>query len=255
MFSLLTILLILSAWNDFNFIVASQISTPNNTSIFAGIGITARSNMLSTSAPLLSSFDKILIILARTVQLQTTSSPTDYSSSITCDDPSILPYVQANVTADAILHVSATTDCDVTIRAYTYQTLHIDTVTSLFMTAFSYKGYNLKLTSMGNSDIKIANIGFDLGDFTFLGNSTVTLSGNIGKLTIINRGKGTVDASNIQTPSANVTLTGSGSIRVKSTASMNLESTGTGTITWCSPNVEITVTPDPYKRKSIIYQC
>jgi hypothetical protein len=245
-FSLLTILLVIFAWKDFSSIGASQIT---------GTGVVTSSNMLSTSVLALPSFDKIVIILARNVQLQTTSSPSDYSSSITCDDPSILPYVRVNVTADGILHVSATTDCDVTIRAYTYQILHIDTVTSLSMTTYSYKGYNLILTSMGNSDIKIANIGFDLADFTFLGNSTVTLGGNIGKLTITNRGKGTVDATNIQTPSANVTLTGSGSVRVKSTASMSLAITGTGTITWCSPNVEIAATPDPYKRKSIVYQC
>jgi hypothetical protein len=209
----------------------------------------------TSTSPTAPSFDRINILLARNVQLQATSSPSDYSTTITCDDPSILPYVRSNITADSTLIIAATTDCDVTIRAYTYQAIHIDSVSKLIMTAYSYKGYQLRLVSMGNSDIQIANIGYDLAEFIFLGNSTVRLSGNIGKLTIASRGKGSVDATNIATANVNATLTGAGSLQVKSTANMYLFVNGIGTLTWCSPQVQMNVTFDIYKRKNILYQC
>ncbi|CAF1274907.1 unnamed protein product, partial [Adineta steineri] len=88
----------------------------------------------SSSTPSTPSFNKINILLARNVQLQATSSPGDYFVTITCDDPSILPYVRANVTEDSMLVVTATTDCDVTIGAYTYQAIHLDSVSLLSMT-------------------------------------------------------------------------------------------------------------------------
>jgi hypothetical protein len=209
----------------------------------------------STSSPSTASFDKINILLARNVLLQSTSSPSDYTTKITCDDPSILPYVRANVTEDSTLIVSATTDCDVTIRAYTYQTIHIESVSTLAMADYSYKGYQLTLRSMGNSQIQISNIGYDLADFIFLGNSTVKIRGIIGKLTVVSRGKGSVDVTGIATPNVNATLTGAGSLQVKSTANMNLIVDGTGNLSWCSPNVQMNVTFDIYKKKNILYQC
>ncbi|CAF2754246.1 unnamed protein product [Rotaria sp. Silwood2] len=208
-----------------------------------------------TSSPSTPSFYKINILLARSVQLQATSSPSDYSTKITCDDPSILPYVQANVTQDSVLIISATIDCDVIIRAYTYQAIHIHSVSTLIMTDYSYKGYQLRLLSMGNSQIQISNIAYDLAEFIFLGNSTTKLSGNIGKLTVVNRGKGSVDATSTATPSINATLTGVGSLQVKSTANMNLIVGGTGILTWCSPKVQMDVTLDIYRKKNILYQC
>ncbi|CAF4239069.1 unnamed protein product, partial [Adineta steineri] len=90
----------------------------------------------SSSTPSTPSFNKINILLARNVQLQATSSPGDYFVTITCDDPSILPYVRANVTEDSMLVVTATTDCDVTIGAYTYQAIHLDSVSLLSMTSY-----------------------------------------------------------------------------------------------------------------------
>lgn len=216
---------------------------------------TTSGSQLLTSSPSTPPFDKINILLARNIRLQATSSPSDYSTSITCDDPSILPYVRANVTEDSTLIISATTDCDATIRAYTYQTIHIDSVSSLTMTDYLYKGYQLRVISMGDSQIQISNIGYDLAEFIFLGTSTVKLGGNIGKLTVVNRGKGSIDATNIATPSANATMTGSGSLRVKSTADMNLTVSGTGNLTWCSPRVQMDVTLDIYKKKNILYQC
>ncbi|CAF2969410.1 unnamed protein product [Rotaria sp. Silwood2] len=107
----------------------------------------------TTVSPFISSFNKINILLARNVRLKPTSSPSDYSAKITCDDPSILPYVQAYVTPDSTLIVSATTDCDVLIQAFTYEKIHIDSVLKLAMTDYSYKGYQLTLLSMGNSEI------------------------------------------------------------------------------------------------------
>jgi hypothetical protein len=209
----------------------------------------------STSSPSTASFDKINILLARNVLLQSTSSPSDYTTKITCDDPSILPYVRANVTEDSTLIVSATTDCDVTIRAYTYQTIHIESVSTLTMADYSYKGYQLTLRSMGNSQIQISNIGYDLADFIFLGNSTVKIRGIIGKLTVVSRGKGSVDVTGIATPNVNATLTGAGSLQVKSTANMNLIVDGTGNLSWCSPNVQMNVIFDISKKKNILYQC
>ncbi|CAF4350233.1 unnamed protein product [Rotaria sp. Silwood2] len=209
----------------------------------------------TTVSPSISSFNKINILLARNVRLKPTSSPSDYSAKITCDDPSILPYVQAYVTPDSTLIVSATTDCDVLIQAFTYEKIHIDSVLKLAMTDYSYKGYQLTLLSMGNSEIQISNIGFDLAEFIFLGNGSAKLSGNIGKLTIVNRGKGSVDATNIATPSVTATLTGTGSLQVKSTANMNLSVDGVGNLTWCSPKVQMDVPLDIYKKKNIFYQC
>ncbi|CAF1054769.1 unnamed protein product [Rotaria sordida] len=227
-------------------------STPNTSNL--PIIATSRSS-LPTSSPSIPSFDKINILLARNVQLEATSSPSDYSAKITCDDSSILPYVQANVTQDSTLIVSATTDCDVLIRAYTYQKIRIESVLKLTMTDYSFKGYQLGIISMGDSQIQIANIGFDLAEFIFLGNSSAKLSGNIGKLTIVSRGKGSIDATNIVTPSVTATLTGTGLLQVKSTANMNLSVDGTGTLTWCSPNVQMDVTFDIYNKKNILYQC
>ncbi|CAF1309563.1 unnamed protein product [Adineta steineri] len=208
----------------------------------------------SSSTPSTPSFNKINILLARNVQLQATSSPGDYFVTITCDDPSILPYVRANVTEDSMLVVTATTDCDVTIGAYTYQAIHLDSVSLLSMTSYSYRGYELKLLSMGNSQIQIANIGYDLAEFTLVGNSTMEMSGKIGKLTITSRGKGFIDATRIETANVNATLAGVGSLRVKSTANMNLIVDGTGNLMWCSPKVQMDVTYD-YRKKNIVYQC
>ncbi|CAF1477373.1 unnamed protein product [Didymodactylos carnosus] len=229
-------------------------TTTTNTPSTTTTTTTSSTRTLPTT-PYLPSFNKIIILLARYVHLQTTPSPSDYEAAITCDDPSILPYVWTNVTADSALVVSATTDCDVTVRAFTYQEIQIESVSKLDMTSYSYKGSQLKLISMGNSEIKIANIGYDSGVFTFLGNSTVTLSGSVGKLNVISRGKGTIDARSITTPNVDATLTGSGSLQVKSTTNMNLTVNGTGNVTWCSPNVQIAVTPDIYRKKSIVYQC
>ncbi|CAF5062635.1 unnamed protein product, partial [Rotaria sp. Silwood1] len=226
------------------------------TTTTTGFPITTTSgSQFPTSSPSTPSFYEVNILIARNVQLQATSSPSDYSTKITCDDPSVLPYVQANVTEDSILIILATTDCDVTIRAYTYQAIHIDSVSRLIMTDYFYKGYQLRLLSMGNSQIQISNIGYDLAEFIFLGNSTAKLSGNIGKLTVVNLGKGSVDATSIATPSVNATLTGTGSLHVKSTANMNLIFDGTGIVTWCSPRVQMDVTLNIYKKQNILYQC
>ncbi|CAF4105184.1 unnamed protein product [Rotaria sp. Silwood2] len=228
---------------------------PTTTTVASPPTTTTVAPTTTTVSPFISSFNKINILLARNVRLKPTSSPSDYSAKITCDDPSILPYVQAYVTPDSTLIVSATTDCDVLIQAFTYEKIHIDSVLKLAMTDYSYKGYQLTLLSMGNSEIQISNIGFDLAEFIFLGNGSAKLSGNIGKLTIVNRGKGSVDATNIATPSVTATLTGTGSLQVKSTANMNLSVDGVGNLTWCSPKVQMDVPLDIYKKKNIFYQC
>ncbi|CAF1122406.1 unnamed protein product [Adineta steineri] len=238
----------------------SRPTTTRSTVTFTASGSTTTGSTFtptfysSSSTPSTPSFNKINILLARNVQLQATSSPGDYSVTITCDDPSILPYVRANVTEDSMLVVTATTDCDVTIGAYTYQAIHLDSVSLLSMTSYLYRGYELKLLSMGNSQIQIANIGYDLAEFTLVGNSTMEISGKIGKLTIISRGKGFIDATRIETANVNATLAGVGSLRVKSTANMNLIVDGTGNLMWCSPKVQMDVTYD-YRKKNIVYQC
>ncbi|CAF4941186.1 unnamed protein product [Rotaria sp. Silwood1] len=207
------------------------------------------------SSPSTSSFNKVNILLARNVQLRATSSPSDYSTTITCDDPSILPYIRKDVSQDSTLTISATSDCDVNIRAYNYQAIHIDTVSRLIMTDYSYRGYQLRFVSMGNSQIDIINVDYDFAEFLFLGNSTVKLGGNIGALTVVTRGKGSVDATHVATPHVNATLSGIGSLQVKSTVNMNLIVEGTGNLTWCSPKVQMDVTPDVYGKTSILYQC
>ncbi|CAF2560115.1 unnamed protein product [Rotaria sp. Silwood2] len=126
---------------------------PTTTTVASPPTTTTVAPTTTTVSPFISSFNKINILLARNVRLKPTSSPSDYSAKITCDDPSILPYVQAYVTPDSTLIVSATTDCDVLIQAFTYEKIHIDSVLKLAMTDYSYKGYQLTLLSMGNSEI------------------------------------------------------------------------------------------------------
>ena len=120
---------------------------------------------------------------------------------------------------------------------------------------FPYRGYQLKLISMGNSQIQIANIVYAVAELIFLGNSEVKLSGNVDKLTIVSRGKGSIDATSIVTPNVNATLAGSGSLQVKSTADMNLIVDGIGYLNWCSPKVQMDVLLDNYRQKNIVYRC
>ena len=92
------------------------------------------SSSSGTSTPSTGSFERIHLLLARTVQLQSSSPPSDYSRRVTCDDPNILPYVENRITENGTLISTATSDCDVTIRAYTYQNTQINSVLSLSMT-------------------------------------------------------------------------------------------------------------------------
>jgi Putative auto-transporter adhesin, head GIN domain len=83
----------------------------------------------------------------------------------------------------------------------------------------------------------------------------VKLSGNVDQLTIVSRGKGSIDATSIITPNVNATLAGSGSLQVKSTADMNLIVDGIGNLSWCSPKVQMDVLFDSYQQKNIVYRC
>jgi hypothetical protein len=231
-----------SSWPDIS-------TTTTSTSFWPGTSTT-------TTTPSTGSFERIHLLLARNVQLLSSSSPSDYSRSVTCDDPNILPYVENRITENGALIITATSDCDVTIRAYTYQNIQINSVATLSMASgYSYKGFQLKLFSLGNTLIQINNIGYDLAELTFLGNSTVTVSGTVGKFTLVNQGKGSVDARSLSTGNANVTLTSTGSVRVKSTSAMNLIVNGTGTVLWCSPKVQIDVSASAYQTRNIVYQC
>ena len=163
-------------------------------------------------------------------------------------------YVSAKV-SNMILTIDSTADCDVIIRAFKFQNLHIGAIVSL-TTFNNLKGDQLAIKSSGESIITLNNITYNMIEVRLLNSGNVTLSGSTRNLDIIQLGRGTLDAHSLSTDNATVVTNNSGLLKSKSNSYFSLSVNEFGNIIWCAPHGDIrTAGAMQYGRPNIIYSC
>jgi len=146
-------------------------------------------------------------------------------------------YVSANVT-NMNLFIRSTADCNVIIRAYEFQNIHIGYVISL-TTSGNLAGNQLVIKTDGVSNLVLANIVYNKVEVLLSGSSNVALSGLAQRLEVIQLSQGTIDARFLETNYATVFTKNSGLVKVKSNDYLSIATEGLSNINWCSPRVDI----------------
>jgi hypothetical protein len=220
-----------------------------------GSTTSSSSSSWSWSSPdiTVKSFTTVIIPVAKKVYLEGTSSPTDYSVRFVCYS-NLIPHVSANV-SNMSLVIDSTADCDVTIRAYEFRNVHIESVNSL-TTSDNLNGSQLSLKSSGVSEITLNNINYDVVEILLLNSSNVTLSGAAKRLDVFQVGMGVFDARSFSIDYAKVFTSNSNLIQIKSNNYLSLTVHGTANIIWCSPYVDIRIEETTsFTRPNIMYHC
>jgi Putative auto-transporter adhesin, head GIN domain len=178
----------------------------------------------------------MIIPVAKHVILQSSSTPTDYTVEFKCK-LNMDHYVSANVSNSNLL-IRSTDDCDVIIRAYQFQNIFIGYIDSL-STAGNLVGNKLTIKTDGRSNLLLANLVYDTVQIFPSSNSSVTLSGAVKRLDIVQLSQGTFDARLLSTNYATVLSKNTGVVKIKSNDYLSITVEGSGNVIWCSPRVDI----------------
>ena len=136
------------------------------------------------------------------------------------------------------LFIRSTADCDVIIRGYEFQNIHIGYIASL-STSGNLVGNKLTIKTDGVSNLVLTNIVYNKVEVFLSSNSSVTLSGTAQRLDIIQLSQGTVDARFLSSSYATVLTKNTGAVKVKSNDYLSIVVEGSGNVIWCSPRVDI----------------
>jgi hypothetical protein len=163
-------------------------------------------------------------------------------------------HVSADVASMTLL-INSTADCNVIIRAYEFQTIHIGYIVSLTTSGY-LKGNHLSIKTDGESKIVLNNIFYNVVEVTLSSHSSVTLLGVAQKLDVIQLGQGTFDGRFLSTDHATVFTKNSGLVRVKSNNHLSLTVEESANVIWCSPQVDIKKIGEIYQTPpKIAYNC
>ena len=92
------------------------------------------------------------------------------------------------------------------------------------------KGLRVAVSLEGAGEITIAALTADRLDVATVGSGTMTLAGTVANLTLVARGAGTIDAAKLAVADAKVTSESAGAVMLAAKRSANVIMTGTGSV-------------------------
>ena len=92
------------------------------------------------------------------------------------------------------------------------------------------KGLRVAVSLEGAGEIAVAAVTADRLDVATVGSGTMTLAGTVANLTLVARGAGTIDAAKLSVADAKLTSESAGTITLAAKRSANVVMTGTGSV-------------------------